>query len=438
MSDEKVFITSVYVQDFLGIEQFKAELGQVAVISGRNGIGKTSLMQAIHTVFEGGHDASMVRRGSEKAKVILTLSSGVTINKTITPKESTLEVLSPDGGVVKAPATYVKSLAPTLEGTGSFDPLGFLNSDPKERAAFLLKAIPIDFSPAEVSEILGVPLSGVVGLTRFNELREGKYSERTTLNTQVRDLEGTIADMERQLPADDATDWGFERDHLTESIAAIDGRINTTAAEIALEAEQRRSEKREEIASKITALEKELADYLAKVDGAASEALAEQTREMEAEKAVLSGKLGEARAKADHQQQSIGVKKAITERKEKLKGHITLEMKLTSIIRLMDALKHRKLKELPIPGLDIAMDSRQRPVIKIDGIPLDKLNRQKQLFVAIQAVSKAAGQLPLILAECAELDDDSLSELTEAAKDAGLQLIVARWKNEAPLEVVAA
>ena len=113
-------------------------------------------------------------------------------------------------------------------------------------------------------------------------------------------------------------------------------------------------------------------------------------------------------------------------------------MRLTKVLKALDELKHTKLKELPIEGLDLKMDKKGNPIILIGETPLDKLNRQAQLFMAIQAVSMASGRLPLILCEAAEIDDKNLADLTGATAEAGMQLILARWMNDAPLRVMTA
>ncbi len=437
---EPVRITSLYLKDFCGVETFKAEVGQVCIFKGENGSGKTSCLNAIRSVLEGGHDAALIRRGADKpeAKVVIELSSGGRITKTITPKESTLEVLSPDGGVIKGPATFVKQLVPTVEGTGSFDPIGFLDADGKAMAAFLLKTLPISFDASEVQDVLDLQVSGSIDLTRFNELREKRYAERTELNRQARDLEGTIADMEKSLPPDDATDWAAERDRVGVDIGTADEQIKTVTAQVNLEAEQTLQDKERELKQKIADLELELANFRLKVEQAKTEAILEQTRELTSRKATLAVELGTARQKAEEQSRAAGVRDAISSRREALQGHILRELQLTKMLKRTDELKAMRLKDLPIPGLDISINAKSQPSITIDGIPLEKLNRQRQLYVAIQAVKQAHGPMPLILLEVAELDDNHLQELAEACKEADIQLIMARWETGAPLEVIAA
>jgi len=444
MTTETIYITSLEVWNFGGLEHFKCQLGQTAVISGANGEGKTSLLRALDSVLSGGHDPELIHnygtpQSAEKAIVTLKFSNGASAQKTITPTESVLEVRSPDGGLVRAPATYLKDLCPA----SSFDPIGFLDSDPKERAAFLLKHLPLRFDVDQVYcilEMVFAPNQSQIDLAKFNELRDAKYEERRALNVQVRDLEGTIKDMTRSLPPDDpeGSSWATQRDACQREIGELDHRIVEITREISAEEREAVERRRREIFDAKAALDHELAQFTSALNLAAVDSIGDRTRDYADRKATLSLKLGEAREKADAIQRAAGVRQAIEEREKSLKGHILREMKMTSQLEALDALKNQKLRELPIPGLDIKADSRNRPTILIDGVPLDKLNRQRQLYTAIQCVSKASGRLPLILCEVAELDDDSMLELTDAARAAGLQMVVARWKTAAPLTVEVA
>ena len=441
MSD-KVYLTSLEIKNLGGLPYFKAEMGQMALITGENGSGKTTCLNAILTFFEGGSDPDFVRAGCEEGEATIVFSHGYTAHKKITRQGYELTVTSSDGGKLRAPATWIKELAPSL----SFDPIGFLNSEPKDRAAFLLQNLPLSFTADEVNAVLGVPaLSTSVTLQKVNELWQGKYDERTKLKKDVRDLEGTIKELRDALPKDGERDWGAEVARIQDAIGQLDQQKASIASEIELEAEQARNEKRQSIGAEIAELRKqitvkeaELSDFLAKVDVAAVESLADQTKAIQEQRDPLVVELTTARANAEQHQRAAGIRDLIAARKKTLEGHISEEMRLDKVIEGLMKMKHQKLKELPIAGLDLKSDSKGRPVILIDSIPLDKLNRQQQLYVAIQAVSLSAGRLPLILLEAAELDDAHVAELGDAAKDAGLQLVLARWKNNAPLEVVAA
>lgn len=193
---------SVPITNIKGIASLKLEAGAVTVIAGENGVGKTSVLDAVSTVFDGGHCPDLIRHGADKAEVILTLDDGVTIRKAITAKNSDLEVKTEDGGV--ATANYVKRLAESF----AFDPFGLLEAKPKERAAWLLKNGNITFSADEVNAAVGVPVvRQSIDLERLESIRQGKYSERTEVNRRLRDLQGAISEQKAMLPPAMETDW---------------------------------------------------------------------------------------------------------------------------------------------------------------------------------------------------------------------------------------
>ena len=449
---DAITITGIEIADLGCIREFSAKLGAVNLVIGENGQGKTTILDSVRSMFEGGSDPDMIRNGAESGTITITLSNGYSATKKITKEGYDLKVRNADGGIVKRPAEYMKALAPGL----AFDPIAFLDSEPKERAAFLLRTLPLTFSADEVNAALIVPkLTTDANLQRVNELRDGVYEERRALNASVRDLEGTIADMAKALPTEDDKDWGAERERVEREIGEIAGKITATKAQIELDLTQLKGvideasdNEADGIRQQIATLQLKIATLQLKIreihDGAAAEkvaldkeaaaVIAFETAYLESQRATLSLDLGTVRQRADQAQQSVGVRKAIADRRETLKGHVSREMRLTKSIKDLDALKVAKLKELPIKGLDLRM-AKATPVILIDGIPLERLNRQQQIFVAIQAVSQSSGTLPLILCEVAELSDVHLNELTEVASSAGLQLILARWANGEPLQV---
>lgn len=513
MSEEQALhITGVHLKNIGGIKEFKAKIGSVCVVIGRNGEGKTSFLEGIRLPFDGGHDGSVIRKEDldgdgiyeapvPRAESTLTLSDGSTFNVVITEKESKLTVKSADGGKVSRAATYVRDLAPEM----SFDPLGFLKKEPKERMAFLLRTLPLTFDPAEVNKALNVPvgkiameplpqISGVVNLQRFNEIWQGKYDERTELNHQARNLSGIIEDLERSLPSGDEKDWAAERESLQAQINDLGEQIARAESEIKLEGESKKNEQRESTDKNIAEAKKvvstfigsianisagaerfsanpaedsvkvlqqafaataaslgmfidacrqipgerrQLEEYVAHVDQKVLEVTKRETEALLKQKEDLSVQLGTAQARADEGQRAQGIRDAIATNKKQHSGVTLKVMRLEAIMKAMDKLKIEKLKKLPIHGLDITTDAKNRPVITINGIPLDQLNAQQQIYVAIQAVKQAAGRLPLIICEAAELEEDHLLELAEACIEAKIQLIVAMRIRQEPLRVLS-
>jgi energy-coupling factor transporter ATP-binding protein EcfA2 len=436
VNEERIYITRVTINNFGGITHFEAKLGQVALISGRNGSGKSSVLDALRTIFDGGSDPSQIRHGCEWADIEIEFSTGHKAIKSIWPTRYELVVSSPEGGIIRAGKTWLDSLTPAL----SFDPIGFLNAEPKKRADWLLSKMPLVFTAEEVEAATKQPgiVRGTCGLEKINEIRTGRYEQRTTVNRRSEELTGAIQTMRRALPIEEVSvDWSALRDQLATRHSEISGEIEAAALKVDAEAQKEKTGKRQEITAKIAELQAELAAYLAEVDTEAAKVIANATRELEAERATVSEELGQARANADAAMRVKGQLQAIDESSQIQKGYVMEAFNLTTQIEALDALKHQKLKEVPIAGFDMKFEGR-KPVITIEGVPLDRLNRQQQLYVAMQAVTQASGKLPLVLCECAELDDAHMDELAGAMKEQGLQLIVARWDNDGPLAVKAA
>lgn len=423
-------LQSVSITNIKGIDSLTLRAGAVTVIAGQNGAGKSSVIDAIDTVFSGGHDPALIRHGADRAEVVLTLDDGTTIRKRITPKDSTLEVRTEDGGIVKAPASYVKRLADSF----AFDPIGLLESKPKERAAWLLKHGGITFSADEVNAAVGVPVvRQSIDLERLESIRAGKYSERTDVNRKLRDLQGAMSEQRAMLPPAMETDWVAEQERIEQDIDVHRHRIQTIKGDLAKAVENEKQQKRAAAQAEIDAIKERLAGELAEIE---TKSCVIETTECEPlQQAIvdLSAELAGARAKADEQKRAAGVKAVIARNEIQYQEALALEGALNRTLKALDDLKLSKLAEIPIPDLDIKDGD-----ILIGGVPFDHLNTQAQMYTVIRAAKLALGELPLMVIDRAEsLDDERFQELSEAVADAGLQMIAARV-TDGPLKVEVA
>ncbi len=451
---ETIHLRSIAIHDLGGIGEYRTKLSACNVIVGAHGVGKSSVLRVVEWIFEGGSDPSLIRLGSESGEATIAFSNGYTATKIQEQDGSKLIIKTPEGGVAKRPAELLKEWAPSL----SFDPLGFLNVPEKEQVAFLLRTLPLNFSKDEVNYAVNEPLVVTdVNLQRLNEIRQGIYDERTTINRDADALRGTIDDFRKSLPKEEGRDWSAEVRRLTAEIGAKDTAIATAKSELELDGEKLKAETLAETLrghdmnrTRIEALRKEIADieaaivqdeqthlnYRARVDAQVLEQLAEETATLTQEKGALSIELGTAQANAEANQRAAGIREAITTRSATLKGHVSKEVRKTAQLKAIDNLKTEKLKALPVEGLDVNVDAKGKPVILINGIPLANLNQQQKIFVAVQLVATAQSKMQLILSEGAELNKGALTELTKALEAAGIQSLIARWDEDGPLRVV--
>lgn len=437
------YLQNITVKDFGGLESFSAEFGDCAIILATNGLGKTSLLSAVRSIFEGGGDTSLIRVGAKKAEASIEFCNGYKAVKTIDPTKYTLIVTDEHGGVIKSPASKLGEFV--AKDTLSVQEL--LNADPKDLAALMLKYLPMTFTPEEVNKAIRVPtVKKPLTVIEFNALRQAKYDARTNLNRDVANLKGSITNMRKVLPNDDATDWAKERNGLDNAIAACDAELSVIQQNImderAKALEDKRSARDAAIAELQRLIQVQNQEFLAfsnAANNAANEAFTESRAAVDEKRAALVEQRGNASAKADQQQQATGVRNAIAEEEKRLDGHVSEETILSAVLEDMDKLKALKLKSLPVDGLDIEMDGK-KPIIKINGVPLERLNSQKQLYVLVQFISEAqagAGvEFKVIVCEGAEMVPSKLIALGEACVEAGIQLIVTVPMENQPLKVL--
>lgn len=113
----------------------------MVVISGRNGQGKTSVLDSILVALAGKQKdiVKPIRDGELRSTITLDLGKFIVI-RTFKENASKLEIINKDGEFMTSPQTMLDELIGTL----SFDPLEFANKSQKEQRATLLQLINVD------------------------------------------------------------------------------------------------------------------------------------------------------------------------------------------------------------------------------------------------------------------------------------------------------
>jgi len=122
--------------------------GDLVVISGRNGQGKTSVLDAI-TAALGGTSAKTlprpIREGAGNAEIVIETGE-YKITRRFTASGSTLTVIGADGLKVPKGQTVLDALLGRL----SLDPLAFTQLDEKAQLKTLLELVDLPFDPAQL------------------------------------------------------------------------------------------------------------------------------------------------------------------------------------------------------------------------------------------------------------------------------------------------
>lgn len=403
--------------------------GQLVVIGGDNGNGKSSVLDSIAMAL-GGKDeipGVPVRKGEAKASVVLELDEDLIIKRTFTAEGgTTLTVTNKAGAKYPSP----QSILDKLTGKFTFDPLAFLRLDAKKQAETIKRLVGLDFTTQDLA-------------------RKATYDERTLVNRHVDQQEARIAAMAHHV--------GLPTDPI--DTQALMTELDLVRAHNATKADLERAVQREQatldgFTTKLAACERGIADLEAQIkqleerlatskdnrrkildDQAAAEAPVEKAKRALAafeprDEAPIRQKLADAsRTNADIQTNKLreDAVRALTEHKAKSAA-------LTKKIEAIDADKAAQLAaaKFPIPGLSFDEDG-----LTYVGLPLDQASSAEQLRVSVAIAAALNPSLKvMLLRDGSLLDDKSMALLADLAEKHGLQVWVERVGKDQHVSVV--
>lgn len=449
----------VIIKNIKGVEYHEFHAGKLTVVSGGNGTGKSSILDAISAVFEGGHNPDLLRQGERRGEVVMTMDDGSTLEAVITAKTTTRPCKSANGELIPAPATYIATLAKGF----AFDPLEFVHSNKKERAEYLSKVMPIEITAeqivaacekkwlrASVAKLMQRPVHNI---GTINDLRKRMYDDRAGLNRQIKTQDSGIDALRKTLPANWKPEGDFQvvmataqaavelatavvtkiKSQLATALADYDRIQDFDLAEITAwetgEVERIRREatgKREVMAHDGRGGRETLANSMevemANADGDVTAARAAQA--VTAEQAKHFASQAQAAATIEQYQKDLRISRAESEI-------------FDAAISAIDEAKTRAMSTLPIPGLS---NQDGEVMYQIDGMeaPLsfDSLNTQLQYVIALRIAALGTGQLGLMVIDNTEaIDDDHWGSFVGACEETGLQIIAGRIRTSSPLTV---
>lgn len=470
-------IRSLQLKNIGPFESFEVKPKALTVIRGRNGAGKTTIVNSVRYLGEKAHDPTLIRNGAEFGEIRLVIADpgneydGANFVCTITSDKTTRVLHHPKLG--KIPVAQSKKWLEDVVNMVSLDPARFLTATDKEQTAIFLQAQPlritadqIGFIPVEflkdadldkhALEVLGDKDTGVYGAL---------YSARAAVKKEG-DIKAKYAlQLRSTLPADAPEgDWSdllkqatTEKHELYKATAGKVADLKSTAAK-ALDAagkeylEQRATVDKEcddtadrikdELQDEIHRLEHEATERIAKLQADCSieiDRLAEArdqktgeaiklrdesiTREQEAyapKNEELTHKIARAQAMVEQHAKS---KATIDMAEQAESGKVAADSKereYTAMLKKLEALKSELLKNTPIPGLEIVRGS-----LVLDGVPLKRVNDAKKAIKVMLAITRLqAGPLGFaVLDNFEKLDEEQWPTFEAIAREMGMQVL---------------
>lgn len=457
---EKLKIAHLRISNILGIDELEFSPDGFNEIRGKNGEGKTSVLQAIQAATGQGHDATLLRKGATEGEVILVLDDGAEIKKRVTETRSITSIIDADGKKVTKPAEFMKSLVDSL----SVNPVAFLTALPKDRVKVLLEAMPIHVDAERLEKISGIPPmadGSVSGLAVIDEIRKLVFSDRTGTNRAVKEKESTINQLQLAMPDVPGGAEGNE-DELRAKVESattakdtelnrvrdkLDGikvknqtKINEIKTDtqsqidtIRTETQQRIDEIKAEAQAKVDAINTASTASVTEIETAEREI--ERLAGLQREKTIQAhsdtvGPINQtleairtnrtAHAKREQAQATI---KQMESELEELKNDAAAQTKALDDI---DAYKLELLAALPIPGVEVRDGEIYR-----EGVVFDRLNTAQQVQIAVEIAKLRAGDLGVCCVDRLEcLDPESFITFRDQVLESGLQLFVTTVNGE--------
>lgn len=440
MTDEQVKAlraTRLLIRNVVGIEELDIDLSTGStLVEGANGTGKSSVLAALKAVLEGGHDATLIRKGADEGEAVLVLDDGMELRRRITANKSQLTVRHPEFGTVSAGQTYVNGIHDVL----ARNPVAFITDDGPGRVRTVLEAVPAETDREAITEavdgLVEVPaeLPGH-GLTALDVVRKVLYDERTGVNRLHKDAKDTADKLESSLPdvPSDPEALTAAREALERESTAWDDtrdRIAKARDVMVAEFEQHRDAEIKRLEAAIVQAREVAAQNIRTTEGEAARDLEEVAGKRAQAVGPMEREVGRLEEQAKASARVDGLRARMVEFREKEAKAKAEADALTEGMGRLDALRATLVDQLPA-GLEVRDGEVWR-----DGIPFPRLNTAQQVEVAVTVAGQRLGKLPIMSVDgCEALDRDAFGFLVRILDERGIQAVLARVVDGEPLTI---
>ena len=408
--------------------------GNVVVIGGKNGQGKSSVLDAIEWALAGDPSAKMpVRRGEEKSRTVIEIGEPgqppeLIVRRVFTAAGGTsLVVTNADGIKQMTPQTILDKLVGRL----TFDPLEFARQKPPVQAETMRALVGLDFKAHDAAH-------------------DKLFEERTAINRHIKTLEAQLSGMPKydNLPAAEvsASDILAEQQKAAETNAA--NKAIRDAVETAENAVQDCRDEQHHQESQAKTAQQEIDRWTASLNEAKGKIEACKKQLPNLETAVATAKKNASAAvdipldgfrerisKVEEDNRKIRSNVMRADSVKGLNGHRDKAEKMTESLEKMDSDKRRKTTEAKYPVEGLLFDASGG--ITLNGIPFEQCSAAEQLRVSVAVGFSLNPKLRvLLIRDGSLLDDESMALVAKMAEDAKAQIWLERVGMDTHTSVV--
>ncbi len=474
-----VKITKLKIRNLFGIKEYEAG-GESVELSGTNGVGKSSVIDAIKYALTNKSDRKyIVRNGETEGEVLIETDSGLRINRKARTNQADYKSVKNNGVEVGSPETFLKDIFTELQ----LNPVEFMSMTEKQQNAIILDMIEYDWDMNKIREWFGeIPAwvsydQNILCVLNDIQSENGEYfKDRQDINREIRNKKAFVEEIAAAIPV------GY----------SLEKWENASAREIYQKIERIRKENEEiqkakslldERDSKVrkfeadreinkAALTTEFGNRKAQIDKDIVQ-LQEQIKALDTERAGLDERLAdklaiieqeykanvakydaEVESYKDYRDKEIkDVSELVTQAEEieKMKSHINeyrrmqdLQKNIEDLTEQSQTLTNRIEKARTLPGeiladCNIPIDGLtvKDGTPLINGLPISNLSDGEKLDLCIDVAIQNPKGLQIILIDGVErLSTEWKNRLYAKCKEKGLQFIATRTTDDEDMSVV--
>ncbi len=472
-------ITKIKIRNLYGIKEYETD-GSSVELSGKNGTGKTSVIDAIKYALTNKSEREyIVHKGETEGEIIVETDTGLTIDRKARTNRSDYKSIKRNGLEVGSPEAFLREIFTPLQ----LNPIEFMSMDKKQQNAIILDMIEYSWDMNKIKEWFG-EIPGWVSydqniLSVLNDIQAENgdyYQNRRNIDRDIRNKKAFIEEIAEVIPQGyDVARWE------SENVGEIYRQIERLQKENQMiERARHLKESRDNKVRKfdadreidLAALDREMNTRSNQIDSSIA-SLKEQIRTLETEKEQLSSKkkdkqevieqtykanvarydaeVLEYEEYAGKEMNDVSDLQAEAKNIEIMQSHIN---EYKRMCRLMDEVEEMKQQSqeltnkiekartlpgeilanctIPIKGLTV-----ENGIPLINGLPVSNLSEGEKLDLCIDVALQKPNGLNLILIDGVEkLATELRNQLYQKCKDKGLQFIATRTTDSTEMEVV--
>jgi exonuclease SbcC len=474
-------ISKLKIENLYGIEQLELD-GKSVELTGSNGVGKSSVLDAIRLALTNNSKRKyIVKNGEKEGIVFVKLDNGITIDRKKRVDKSDYKSIKDDNGnEISSPETFLKDIFTPLQ----LEPVEFLSMSEQEQNRILLNLIEFNKDKKEfIQEKFGeIPNwvnydNSILEILNQIQSKEGMYYQnREEINRNARNGLAIIQDIAKDIPENyEYNKWknytlsdkyeelnkdksfnekidksiAYKEDYANK-IKQIETIENNTLLQIEADKTTEKNKITAEILglkSRIELLQKELENVDMKYENVISETKSQTI----AEKAKLDENIRVANEWASKEKKNTEELENELKIAEEMKGHLneydrmkdmqekvdTLQKEsqdLTDKIELARQLPGKILKEAKLPVENLSVENG---IPLVNGLPIGNLSEGEKLQLCVDVTLSNNNNLKLILIDGTEkLSEENRKKLYEICKEKGLTVIATRTTDNPELSII--